>query len=329
MFSGKKNERFHISFILLGSLLWVNTLQAQKKIVVDQLGKGDYKTIQEALDAVPAGNTAPVTILVKKGVYREVVVVDARKGNILLKGEDKINTIISFNNHAGTKLTNGDTLNTWTCATFFVYGNDFRAENISFDNDAGFTAGQAVALRVEGNRASFFNCMMTGNQDVLFLSGSGVKQYFQNCYIEGTTDFIFGAATAVFQNCHLHSKKNSHVTAASTNSIIPYGFVFLNCKLTADDKTDKVSLGRPWSPTASVTYLNCWMDKHIIPEGWNNWRNPANEATARYAEYNSSGPGSHPAQRVAWAKQLSKEQAELYTLENIFGTWKPQNQVNR
>jgi pectinesterase len=329
MFSGKKNERFHISFILLGSLLWVNTLQAQKKIVVDQLGKGDYKTIQEALDAVPAGNTAPVTILVKKGIYREVVVVDARKGNILLKGEDKINTIISFNNHAGTKLTNGDTLNTWTCATFFVYGNDFRAENISFDNDAGFTAGQAVALRVEGNRASFFNCRMTGNQDVLFLSGSGVKHYFEDCYIEGTTDFIFGAATAVFQNCQMHSKKNSHVTAASTNSIIPFGFVFFNCKLTADDKTDKVSLGRPWSPTASVTYINCWMDKHIIPEGWNNWRNPANEATARYAEYNSSGPGSHPAQRVAWAKQLSKEQAELYTLENIFGTWKPQNQVNR
>ncbi len=329
MFSGRKCESLGKALFLLVASLMAIAVQAQKQIVVDQQGTGDFKTIQDALDVVPAGNTEPVTIFVKKGVYREVVVVDARKGNILLKGEDKFKTIISFNNHAGTRLENGDTLNTWTCATFFVNDNDFRAENISFDNDAGFTAGQAVALRVEGTRASFFNCRMTGNQDVLFLSGSGVKHYFEDCYIEGTTDFIFGAATAVFQNCHMHSKKNSHVTAASTNSIIPFGFVFFNCKLTADEKTDKVSLGRPWSPTASVTYINCWMDKHIIPEGWNNWRNPANEATARYAEYNSGGPGSHPAQRVGWAKQLSKEQAELYTLENIFGTWQPQNQVRR
>jgi len=215
-------------------------------------------------------------------------------------------------------------LNTWTCATFFVYGNDFHAENISFENNAGFTAGQAVALRVEGNRASFINCRMIGNQDVLFLSGSGVKQYYRNCYIEGTTDFIFGAATAVFKDCHMHSKKNSHVTAASTNSIIPFGFVFFDCKLTAAEGIDKVSLGRPWSPTASVTYIRCWMDKHIIPEGWNNWKNPANEASARYAEYKSMGPGASPASRVAWMKQLGDEDLKRYTLENIFGNWNPE-----
>jgi pectinesterase len=165
---------------------------------------------------------------------------------------------------------------------------------------------------------------MIGNQDVLFLSGSGVKQYFRDCYIEGTTDFIFGAATAVFKNCHIHSKKNSHVTAASTNSIIPYGFVFFNCKLTADSNINKVSLGRPWSPTASVTYINCWLGKHIIPEGWNNWRNPANEATARYAEYNSSGPGANPSARVKWSKQLTDEEAKKYTIENILGNWDPE-----
>jgi len=157
----------------------------------------------------------------------------------------------------------------------------------------------------------------------LFLSGSGVKHYFENCYIEGTTDFIFGAATAVFKNCHIHSKKNSHVTAASTNSIIPYGFVFFDCKLTADSTINKVSLGRPWSPTSSVTYINCWMGKHIIPEGWNNWKNPANELTARYAEYNSSGPGANPAARVKWAKQLTADEASKYTLKNILGEWKP------
>ena len=280
-----------------------------------------YKTIQAAVDAVPFNNKKPITIMVKKGIYKEVVTVDTRKNFIHLIGEDKNNTIITFNNHRGVKLDNGDTLNTWTCASFFVYADDFHAENISFENNAGFNAGQAVALRIEGNRASFKNCNMTGFQDVLFLSGSGVKQYFKNCYIEGTTDFIFGASTAVFDSCHIHSKKNSHVTAASTNSIVPYGFVFFNCKLTADSAIDKVSLGRPWSPTASVTYINCWMDKHIIADGWNNWKNPANEATARYAEYNSTGPGANKTARVKWSKQLTDEEVKQFTLKSILGEW--------
>jgi pectinesterase len=298
--------------------------KAQKKITVAKDGSGDFTTVQAALDHVPPGNTSPVTLFVKKGVYKEVVTVDARKEFISIIGEDKNNTILTYNNHAGTKLYNGDTLNTWTCASFFVYGNNFRAENITFENNAGFTAGQAVALRVEANRASFINCRMIGYQDVLFLSGNGVKQYFRDCYFEGTTDFIFGAATAVFNHCSLHSKKNSHVTAASTNSIIPFGFVFIDCKLTADSNITKVSLGRPWSPTASVTYINCWMDKHIIPEGWNNWKNPANEVTARYAEYNSTGPGANPTARVKWAKQLTAAEVKKYTIKNIFGEWDPE-----
>lgn len=306
-------------FFVLSSL----AIAAQQKIIVAQDGSGQYKTVQEALDAVPSGNSKPFTIFIKNGTYKEVVVVDARKSFVSLIGEDKDKTILTFDNHAGTKLPNRDTLNTWTCASTFVYGNDFRAENITFQNTAGFTAGQAVGLRIEGNRASLKNCSIIGNQDILFLSGSGVKHYFKDCYIEGTTDFIFGAATAVFQHCHIHSKKNSHVTAASTNSIIPYGFVFFDCKLTADTNINKVSLGRPWSPTASVTYINCWMDKHIIPEGWNNWKNPANEATARYAEYNSSGPGANPAARVKWSKQLTEEEAKNYTLKNILGEWNP------
>ena len=299
---------------------------AQKKgdWTVAQDGSGRFRTVQAALDAVPEGNKKPLTIFVKKGVYHEVVIVDATKGFVRLLGEDRDATIISFNNHAGTRLPNGDTLNTWTCATAFVYGNDFSAENLTFRNDAGFTAGQAVALRVEGSRAAFRNCRMTGFQDVLFLSGSGVKHYFRDCEIEGTTDFIFGGATAVFRNCHIHSKKNSHVTAASTNSIIPYGFVFLDCRLTADSGINKVSLGRPWSPTASVTYIRCWMGGHIVPEGWNNWKNPANEATARYAEYASTGPGANPEGRVKWARQLTKEQADQYTVRNILGDWDPE-----
>ncbi len=313
----------HLLFIIAGSFITC-FVTAQQVITVAKDGSGSYTTVQAALDAIPAGNDKPITVFVKNGVYKEVIIVDARKNFVTIKGEDKLQTILTYNNHAGTRLPNGDTLNTWTCASFFVYGNDFRAENITFENNAGFTAGQAVALRVEGNRASFINCRMIGNQDVLFLSGSGVKHYFRDCYIEGTTDFIFGAATAVFKNCHIHSRKNSHVTAASTNSIIPFGFVFFDCILTADSNINKVSLGRPWSPTASVTYINCRMDKHIIPGGWDNWRNPANETTARYAEYNSSGPGANASARVKWSRQLSDEEVKKYTLKNILGDWNPE-----
>lgn len=291
--------------------------------IVAKDNSSPYHSIQEVLNLIPSGNNKPVRIFVKQGIYNEVITVDASKSNISLIGENENNTIIRYDNHAGIKDANGDTLNTWTCATAFIYGNDFQAQHISFSNQAGFNAGQAVALRVEGNRASFFNCKMTGFQDVLFLSGNGVKHYFEDCYIEGTTDFIFGAATAVFENCLIHSKKNSHVTAASTNSIIPFGFVFKNCTLTGDTSLNKVSLGRPWSPTASVTYLNCWMGKHIIEEGWNNWKNPANEATARYSEFNSTGPGANPSKRVNWSKQLSEAQAKELTNAKILGTWSP------
>lgn len=293
------------------------------KWTVDANGNGKYKTIQAAVDAVPEGNKKRIVINIKPGTYVEVLTIDARKGFITLKGSGINNTIITYNNHAGSNLPNGDTANTWTSASVFVYADDFKAEDIRFNNSAGFKAGQAVALRVEGSRAAFFNCAMTGNQDVLFLSGSGTKQYYKNCYIEGTTDFIFGAATAVFDSCHIHSKKNSHVTAASTNSIIPFGFVFRNCALTADSGINKVSLGRPWSPTASVTYLNCTIGNHIIPEGWNNWKNPANELTARFAEYHSDGEGANTSQRVKWSKQLTDEEAKKYTLKNILGNWDP------
>lgn len=307
------------------NLLILNSF-CQNSYVVAQDGSGDFKTVQSALDAIPSGTDKKFIIKIKNGIYKELIIVDARKNFIHLIGEDKSKTILSFNNHSGTKLLNGDTLNTWTCASTIVYGNNFIAENVTFENNAGFTAGQAVGLRIEGNRAIIKNCRIVGNQDILFLSGSGVKQYFKDCYIEGTTDFIFGASTVVFQNCWIHSKKNSHITAASTNSIVPFGFVFIDCKLTADSNINKVSLGRPWTPTASVTYINCWMDKHIIPEGWNNWKNPNNEATVRYAEYNSSGPGANKEKRVSWSKQISEDELKNYSIKNILGEWNPEKE---
>ncbi len=317
----EKSGKTLLLFIYFFLFISAGFSQPSKKIVVSQDGTGNFTTIQDAFDNIPVGNRVPVTVYVKKGVYRERLVLDTRKDYVSLIGEDKSSTVIVYNNHAGLRLPDGDTVNTWSSATFFVYANNFHAENITIRNDAGFSAGQAVAVFVYGTRASFFNCNLTGYQDVLFCNGAGSLQYYQDCYIEGTTDFIFGPATAVFKNCQLHSKKNSHVTAASTPREIPFGFVFIGCKLTADSNINKVSLGRPWQPYANVAYIHCEIGNHIIPEGWNNWKNPDNEKTARYAEFENTGLGSATNLRVGWCRQLSKTEAEQYTIGNILGTW--------
>lgn len=297
--------------------------KAESKITVAKDGSGKYRTVQEAFDAVPSGNKKPITIFVKKGVYKERLVLDSRKDFVTLVGEDKAETILTFDNHAGMRLINGDTVNTWTSASFFIYANDFRAENITFENNAGFTAGQAVAVFAYGDRLVFDNCIFKGFQDVLFCSGPGSRQYYKDCYIEGTTDFIFGPSTAVFQSCHIHSKKKSHVTAASTPREMKYGFVFFDCKLTGDESLTGVSLGRPWTPFASVTYIRCDIGPHISAEGWNNWKNPANEQTARYSEYKSTGPGGNTKGRVSWIHQLTDKEVAKFTLQNIFSGWDP------
>ncbi len=313
-------KKSFIAFMLLLLSFFANA-QTTKRWTVAQDGSGKFTSVQSAFDAVPSGNKDTIIIYVKKGIYKERLVLDTRKDFVKLIGENKENTILTFDNHAGLKLENGDTVNTWTSASFFIYADNFVAENITFQNDAGFSAGQAVAVFANGDRLVFNNCNFKGFQDVLFCSAAGSKQFYTNCYIEGTTDFIFGPATAVFENCWIHSKKNSHVTAASTPREVPYGFVFLNCRLTADSNINKVSLGRPWQPYASVTYIHCYLGKHIIDEGWNNWKNPANEQTARYAEYENYGPGSDASKRVKWIKQLSRE--ELENMRDIFGGWPP------
>lgn len=309
--------------MILFSLLFVQSVVSaqSKKIIVASDGSGNVKTIQQAFDKIPAGNKKNIIVFVKKGIYKERLVLDTRRDFVTLIGEDKDSTIITNNYHAGLKLPDGDTINTWTSATFFIYADNFTAKNITIQNNAGFSAGQAVAVYAFGDRIAFIDCNLKGFQDVLFCSGQGKKQYYKNCYIEGTTDFIFGPSTALFENCHIHSKKNSHVTAASTPREIPFGFVFLNCRLTADTGLAKVSLGRPWLPNAAVAYLNCEIGIHIIPEGWHNWKNPDNEKTARYAEYKNFGPGSSVEKRESWSKQLSDEEASKYTIENILGPW--------
>jgi pectinesterase len=318
-----KKRRWKKSFFLPFILFCFTQTFAQQKIIVAPDGSGNYTKVQDAFNAIPTGNKDTILIYVKKGIYKERLVLDTRKDFVKLVGENKENTILTFDNHAGLKLPNGDTINTWTSASFFIYADNFSAENITFQNNAGFTAGQSVAVFANGNRLAFYNCNFKGFQDVLFCSGTGSKQFYKDCYIEGTTDFIFGPATAVFENCLIHSKKNSHVTAASTPREIPFGFVFINCRLVADSIINKVSLGRPWQPFASVTYIHCYLGKHIIDEGWNNWRNPGNEKTVRYAEYKNYGPAADPSKRVKWITQLTDEQVKKFNPQNIFGDWKP------
>ncbi|WP_202628742.1 pectinesterase family protein [Sediminibacterium soli] len=295
----------------------------QRTVVVAQDGSGDCRTVQQALDAVPAGNKAFIRIRIKKGVYRERLELAKGKDFVHLIGDDPASTVLTYDNHTGTILPNGDTVNTYTSASFFLLADNVTAENICFENNAGFNAGQAVAVFAKGDKLAFRNCRFTGFQDVLFCSGEGSRQYYKNCYIEGTTDFIFGPATAVFEECRIHSKKNSHVTAASTPADKAFGFVFLRCQLTGDSSLHHVSLGRPWRPYAAVAYLHCEISAHILPAGWNNWKNPANENTARFYEYRNTGPGAAKDARINWSKQLQDDEARRYTPAVIFPGWQP------
>lgn len=296
---------------------------AIKEITVSQDGKGHFASVQAAFNIIPQNNNDPISICIKKGIYYEKLHLDSLKKNITLVGENPLETILTFNDHSGKIAPGGDTINTRTSWSFKIKGDDFTARNITFQNDAGFTAGQAVAVESAGDRAKFISCRFIGNQDVLFTSSDNSRQYFWDCYIEGTTDFIFGSSTAWFEYCHIHSKKNSHITAASTPKENAYGYIFNHCKLTGDTSLHNVSLGRPWRPFANTIYMNSWIGAHIKPEGWSNWNNTDNYRTTRYAEYANTGPSSNPAGRVTWVKQLTKEEAEQVNIKNVFGDWNP------
>lgn len=293
------------------------------QITVAKDGSGDFSSVQAALNAVPLSNKKQFAILIKKGVYKEKLKLDSSKNFVTLIGEDKFNTVLTYDDHTGKISPTGDTINTRTSWSFFLKADNFTARNITFQNDAGFTAGQAVAMEADGDKIIFTNCRFIGNQDVLFTNSERSRQYYEHCYIEGTTDFIFGSATVWFEECHIHSKKNSHITAASTPADKKFGYIFNDCILTGDTSLHNVSLGRPWRPYASVVYMRCFIGEHIKPEGWSNWNNTGNYKTTRYAEYRNYGPAADPAKRVRWARQLTDEEAKIITVKNIFSDWIP------
>jgi pectinesterase len=290
--------------------------------VVAQDGSGDFRTVQEAISAVPDFRNKSTSIFIKKGVYKEKLNLSTSKRNIKLIGETVEGTILTYDDWAQKKNAFGEEKGTSGSSSFYIYGENFSAENITFQNTAG-PVGQAVALFVAGDKAKFTNCRMLGFQDTLYTYGKGTRQYYYKCYIEGTVDFIFGSSTAVFDDCEIFCKKAGYITAASTPDTTKYGYVFLNCRITGDAPENSYYLGRPWRPYAKTVFLNCNLGKMIRPEGWHNWGKDTNEKTAFYAEYNSKGAGASTKSRVPWSHQLSQDQAADYTIEKIFKDWNP------
>ncbi|MFD1874475.1 pectinesterase family protein [Hymenobacter bucti] len=310
-----------IYFVVGGLLLLTAQAQAQRRLVVAPDGSGDYRTVQQALDALPAGQTQRTTIFIKKGVYKEKLTLAAGKDFVSLLGEDAATTILTYDDYAQKQTSQGQNIGTSGSASFFVRATNFSAENITFANSAG-PVGQALAIWVGGDRVRFKNCRFLGNQDTIYTGGR--RQYYQDCYIEGTTDFIFGSSTAWFENCELFCKKGgSYLTAASTPDTVRYGYVFNRCRLTGDAPAQSYYLGRPWRPYAKVVFFRCQLGLHIKSEGWHNWGKASNEATAYYAEFASAGPGAAGAQRAAWSHQLTKQEASDYTLKQVLGDWQP------
>lgn len=290
--------------------------------VVAQDGSGDFFTIQDAVNAVPDfRKNIRTTILVRKGTYKEKVVIPESKINISLIGQE--GAVLSYDDYADKKNVFGETKGTSGSSTCYIYAPDFYAENITFENAAG-PVGQAVACFVSADRAYFKNCRFLGFQDTLYTYGKNSRQYYEDCYIEGSVDFIFGWSTAVFNRCRIHSKRDGYVTAPSTEQGKKYGYVFYDCTLTAGEEVKGVYLSRPWRPYAQAVFVRCNLGKHIRPAGWHNWGKKEAEKTVFYAEYESSGDGANPKARVAFSHQL--ENLKGYRVEDVLAGedgWNP------
>ena len=299
-------------------------LAASTNLVVAADGSGQFKTVQEAIMAVPAGSSNnPVFIHLKPGTYKELVYVQREKRFFHLIGEDAGKTVLTYNLNARMSGPDGKEIGTFRTASTVIDADDFTAENLTFENSAG-PVGQALAIRVEGDRVVFRNCRFLGWQDTI-LENRG-RHYYRDCYIAGHVDFIFGGATAFFEKCHVHCLRDGYITAASTPDTQPFGFVFSDCRITGETPEVKTYLGRPWRIHASTVFLNTEMGKVVRPDGWHNWNKAEAEKTARYSEFKSTGPGAHAGARVKWARQLSETEAKSITAQRVLSGsdgWRP------
>ncbi|XP_050379516.1 pectinesterase/pectinesterase inhibitor PPE8B-like [Argentina anserina] len=290
-------------------------------VIVSQDGKGNFKQIMDAIAAAPSHSTNYFVILVKKGVYKEYVNIDTTKSNIVLIGEGKDATIIS-----GSKSVGGGRA-TFDTATFVVRAQGFVAINIGFENTAGQKNLQGVALLSGGDRSVFYRCKITGNQDTLLVEAG--RQFFRECQIIGTIDFIFGYGTAVFQKCNIYIKRNqmgatrviaAHGRNSSTDSS---GFSFQYCDIngdpqptgTADSKIPVGTyLGRSWGIYARTVFMQSSISSILRPEGWLQWHTDAEQPY--FGEYQNSGPGAALGGRVKWPgfHNMSASEADKFTV---------------
>ncbi|WP_223701479.1 pectinesterase family protein [Sutcliffiella deserti] len=289
-----------------------------QSFTVSKDGTSDFTCIQDAIDHVRVHPLEPVTIFIKNGNYQEKLIIPDNKHNVKLVGESREGTIISFHESARMKDSTGKSLGTFRTPVVTALADCIQMESLTIHNTAGYgeDVGQALALYVAGDRSIFKNVSLLGNQDTLYTSRG--RQLFQQCYIEGHVDFIFGAASTIFDQCEIHSLRKGYITAASTPEDQSFGYIFLDCRLTGAADIESVYLGRPWRPYAHTFFVRTWMGEHIKKDGWDNWRDEANEKTARYGEYDSYGPGALVERRVRWAKQLTRDEAESLTVEKLF-----------
>ena len=314
-----------LGWLIFVSIPIIDIRAAQPDATVAVDGTGQYKTVQEAINAAPKNLTKKWIILIKPGIYKELLYVQREKRFVCIIGEDAGKTVITYDLYAGVLGPDGKPIGTFRTPSAVIDADDFTSENITFENSAG-PKGQALAVRVDGDRVVFRNCRFLGWQDTMLINRG--RQYFEGCYITGHVDFIFGGATAFFEKCHIHCQKSGYITAASTPAIQPFGYVFSNCKITGETLEVKTYLGRPWRAYASVIFLNTEMSDVVYPAGWDNWNFPDNEKTARYAEFNSRGPGANPKARVGWSKQLTDAEAKAITVGKVLGgvdNWNPKS----
>ena len=313
-----KYSWFVTAVLLLGLAQTKAAAQSEYDVVVAADGSGHVKTVQAAIDKIPKYNWKPVVIFIKPGIYNEQVQIPPTKPYVSLRGEKAEETKITFNVKIGAGSSDRKT------CTAFIGGHDVHVENITFENSFGPGAA-AFAVVANADRLVFKNSRFLGWQDTLYAKTG--RQYFENCYIEGSADFIFGQASAVFENCTLHSKTHGYIAAPMRFSAVePSGLVFIRCKLTDTAALHGVFLGRPWRPYGRAVYIESEMGAHIHREGWDNKGNPSNEKTAYFAEYNCKGPGANPAGRVKWSHQLGKDEARQFETENFLkgqDDWNP------
>ncbi|MBP3776426.1 MAG: pectin esterase [Prevotella sp.] len=323
----KKLLTLIFALLTMVSVKAANNYDNPDTLVVARDGTGQFRNVADAIEVCRAFMEYHKVIYVKKGTYKEKLIIPQWLTNIEICGEDRDNTIITWDDHANILYPpTGKGMGTFRTYTLKIQGSRITLKNITIENNAA-RLGQAVALHTEGDCLTFLNCRFLGHQDTIYTGNARSRQYFKDCYIEGTTDFIFGPSTAWFENCDIFCKADSYITAASTPQDVPYGYIFNNCRITADSNVSKVYLGRPWRDYGYTLFMNCELPRQIRPEGWHHWQKER-EKTARYLEYNNHGEGAATDQRVNWSHQLTKKEAQQITLEKVFSrndTWTPVN----